>query len=439
MCYLFRVNLYYLFALSLMLFGILNPVAGSKIDSFAGFFVLGLVAVAAFKNSKIFLFILSLASVVFYTVIKGLDFTIVYGLVAGSGLSFLAERFKAEKLRILVLIIVFLASSFATSSALRTKLTRDLPLYTYNNDEGAFLKTYKMMKGNVGYYDAYRVAFMGKFGGHAIPGDVWGWRMPTIFEIWKIIPGNGIGIYILYLALASGVIYASYLVGKRYLGSALALLPAYLIFPYLHFAARDEILLLTEWWSVGFFFLGLYFFVARKYFFSILFLALTVLIREVYIMPLGLMFLYFALRFKREAVVFLIPLISFLVLLFYHVLSLSSYIEAWHTLLGARIVSSGVFFVEQTLSFGSWEYLFFAARPFILFLILAAVGCWYIYGSGKKDDAWVWLLSFLSFPVAFLRFGAVPYNDYWGIMYMPIVLILASISLGNFLSKKEHV
>lgn len=123
---------------------------------------------------------------------------------------------------------------------------------------------------------------------------------------------------------------------------------------------------------------------------------------------------------------------AFFVLLFYHVLSLNSYIDAWHTLFATRIVSSGVFFVEQTLSFGSWEYLLFAARPFILFLVLAIGGCWYIYRSGRKDEAWIWTLAFLSFPVAFMRFGTVPYNDYWGIMYMPIVLILAPIFLENF-------
>jgi hypothetical protein len=433
------VNLYYLFAFLLLVLGILNPAGGSRIDSLIGFFVVGLVSVSVFKNRRVFLLLLALASFVSYAKVKGFDLTIVYGLLLGFGLSFLLEKFKAEKFRVLVLVMAFLTSSVVTSSNLRATLTRDLPLYTYNNDEGAFLKTYKMMKGGVPYYDAYRVAFMGKFANHTVPGDVWGWRMPTIFEMWKIIPGSGIGIYILYLALSSGMIYASYLVGKRYLGSTLALLPAYLVFPYLHFAARDEIVLLTEWWSVAFFFLGLYLFVARKYFLAILFLALTVLIREIYIMPLGLMFLYFALKLKREAVVFLIPLVAFLVLLFYHVLSLGSYIDAWHSLFSARIVSSGIFFVEQTLSFGSWEYLLFGARPFVLFLVLALSGCWYMYRAGRKDEAWIWALAFLPFPVAFMKFGAVPYNDYWGIMYMPIVLILAPIALGNFQGRGKQL
>lgn len=422
---------------ALLLLGILNPIGGNKIDSFIGFFIVGLVSAAVFQNRKVFLLLLALVSILSYTKVKGFDLTVVYGLSVGIGLSILLEKFRAEKFRILIFVIVFLVSAFFTSSTLRAKLVRDLPLYTYNNDEGAFLKTYKIMKGNVSYYDAYRVAFMGKFANHTVPGDVWGWRMPTIFEIWKIIPGSGIGIYILYLTLASCVIYASYQVGKRYLGSNLALMPAYLVFPYLHFAARDEILLLTEWWSVLFFFLGLYLFVARKYFLAILFLALTVLIREVYIMPLGLMFAYFVLKLKREAVVFLIPLVAFLGLLFYHVLSLGSYIDSWHTLFAARIVSSGPLFVEQTLSFGSWEYLLFALRPFVLFLILALGGCLYMYRVGRKDEAFVWMLAFLPFPVAFMRFGAVPYNDYWGVMYMPTVLILASISLGNFQIKKK--
>jgi NADH:ubiquinone oxidoreductase subunit H len=49
--------------------------------------------------------------------------------------------------------------------------------------------------------------------------------------------------------------------------------------------------------------------------------------------------------------------------------------------------------------------------------------------NGQKKEGLFWLLSFLPFPIAFLRFGTVPYNDYWGVIYVPIAIILAPLSL----------
>ncbi len=387
--------IYYAFLFLILILGLLNPVYGNRVDAVLGYFLFGFV--------------------LFYV--------------------FLPERFhKLRKYAIWVVISIFLITSFSTSSSLRAMLGRDLPLYTYNNDPGVILKTYKLMEEDTGYYDAFAIAQKGRFGMQIVPQDIWGWRFPTLFEIWKILPGSsGLNIYFLYLVLACSFIYCSYLLCTRYLPEKLAIIPAYLVFPYLHFAARDQMLLETEWWSVIVFFIAVFFAIRRRLILAILFFSLTVAIREVYILPLGLMLIYSALK-KRELIpLFMIPLLSFLVTFSFHAVFVSHYIDVWGTIFSPRIISKGYFFVQQTLAFASWEYLLFSFRPFWWFLVAALGGCWFVYKTFDKTEAWLLLLSFLPFPIAFLRFGTLPYNDYWGIIYMPIVLVLAPVALGNLI------
>jgi len=393
MCYLLTMNLYYPSIFLLLLFGILNPVGGNKIDFFVGYFLFFLTA--------------------FYI--------------------FLPNNFdKLRRYAIWVVLASFIVSSFATSDDLRGMLGRDLPLYTYNNDPGVMLETYQLMENGTGYYDAFAFSQKGRFGMQIVPADIWGWRLPTLFEIWKVLPGkSGLNIYLLYLVLACSFFYCSYLLSRRYLPEKLATIPSYLVFPYLHFAARDQMLLETEWWSVIVFFIAVFFTIRRRFVLATLLFSLTVMIREVYILPLGLMFIYSIMKRRDLIPVFLIPLFAFWVIFLFHIGFVSRYIDVWGTIFSPRVIANGFFFVQQTLAFASWEYLLFAFRPFWWFLVAALAGCWLIYKRFDKTEAWLLLLSFLPFPIAFLKFGTVPYNDYWGIMYMPIVLVLAPIALGN--------
>lgn len=92
--------------------------------------------------------------------------------------------------------------------------------------------------------------------------------------------------------------------------------------------------------------------------------------------------------------VFLIPLTAFVALFLFHISAASFYIDAWGTLFRPRVVPFGLFFVNQTLAFASWEYLLFNLRPFLVFLIAALLGGLYVFKKFKKDEAVVLLLSF---------------------------------------------
>lgn len=347
---------------------------------------------------------------------------------------FFLKRFA--KIALWIIIFVFLANSWLISGGLRSLLVQNT---AYNNDPGVLLATYKSVENGQDYYESYKQAQLGRFSQSIIPGDIWGWRLPTIFYIWKIIPGGALSIYLLYLILSASVLYAAYKINRIFLPEKLAILSPYLIFPYLHFGSRDQMFLETEWWGLSIFILALYFLLKKRLFVSTVFFSLTLLVREVYILPIGLMLLFAFFKQKKLIAVFLIPQVTFMTFFIYHIYRVDKYINAWGTLLSARTVDNGLFFLQQTLAYASWEYLLNQFRPFYLLTIWAIIGCIYIFKFQKERSAIFLLLAFLPFPTAFLKFGTTPFNDYWGIIYVPIAVMLSPLLLTVFSqsSKKE--
>lgn len=418
-----------------LLFGLLNPASGNKLDTFLGFFLFVFCAYTVLNQNRRSWLAATLAFswFIFYQT-RGFSLAPVWGLVDGLALGLLLDKFKIlAKLAIWVLIGTFLLAALATGGELRKFLGSDLVIGTYNNDPGILFKTYLLMEQDTDYYDAFKTAQLGRFGLQIVSGDVWGWRMPTIFYIWKLVPGSGgLSIHFLYLVLASILLFAAFKIGQRYLDFPISILPSYLIFPYLHFGARDQMFLETEWWSMFLFILGIYFLITSRLFWATCLLSLTVLVREVYILPIGLLFIFTIVKNRRLAPVFLIALGAFLIFFLYHIYRVNFYIDAWDTLFSPRTIENGLFFVQQTLAFASWEYFFFWLRPFTIFLAASIVGCWFLIKKGRKEEGIIWLLAVLPFPISFLRFGSMPYNDYWGIIYVPLIIILAPVVLGFF-------
>ncbi len=427
----------YLAIVALLLLGVLNPLAGSRIDSFAGFFVLSLVAVPSLSNSKLFLMIVFLITLGFFSQIKGFDIMAVWGILTGFSLAFVLEKFKAQRFAVFVLIAAFLISSYAASGDLRAMLARDLPLYTYNNDPGVFLKTYQQLESGQPYYLSLLKAHDGRFAQRGMPTDIWGLRMPTLFYIWSFLPGGGTGIYILFLAISSGALFCAYKITEKYLGSRSDLLSSYLLFPYLHYAARDQMMLETEWWGVIIFIIGLCFLLFRKHFFAVISLSLSTLIRELFIIPVFLLLIYYFFTDRKLIYITAIPFFAFCLLFLVHLTAANYYIDAFGSLFRPRVIPFGNIFLQQTFAFGSWEYLLFMFKPFYLLFVLAIVGSLFIFLRKSKTDGLIILFSFLIFPIAFLKIGTLPFNDYWGILFMPQTLIFAPLSLGWVLKQPK--
>ena len=430
-------NVRYLLASILLLLGILNPVGGNVTDGFVAFFVFGLVGQAVIGKNKLFLILIIAAAIGLFWQVKGFDLAVVCGMSAGVLLSSVLEKFKLGKLRILFLIPAFLVASFATSGDLREMLSRDLPYFTYNNDPSVFLKTYQLVDSGQPYYLSLLRAHDGRFSRVGMPTDIWGLRMPTLFYIWSFLPGGGMGIYFLFLVISASVLFGAYKVTEKYLGRNIGLLSSYLLFPYLHYAARDQMMLETEWWGVTIFIIGIHFLLFRKYFLSTILLSLSTLTRELFIMPVFLLLIYYFFTNRKIVYIATVPITAFCLFFLFHLTAANFYIDAYGSLLKPRVIPLGYMFLQQTFAFGSWEYFFYNFKPFFLFFILAVMGSLYVYLRKSKTDGLIILFSFLIFPIAFLKIGTLPYNDYWGIMFMPQVLIFAPVVLGNFLGDRD--
>src|SRR3989344_6314925 len=192
-----RMVLYYLFLVILLLLGLLKPASDSLIDLFIGFFIFSLVSYVVLQQKRLIISLVFIIAWIIFSVIQGFDLTIIYGTLAGLATAILLEKYKFLKTTIIfVLIFLYLISSWINSENLRIVLTQDLSKFAYNNDPGVFLKTYYLLGQNVNYYDALNSAQLGRFGQHILNGDVWGWRLPTIFYIWKYLPSSsGLSIY----------------------------------------------------------------------------------------------------------------------------------------------------------------------------------------------------------------------------------------------------
>lgn len=430
-----------------LLLGITNPINGNLFDIIISGFVFGLTTyyVLSFidklsrdhKNSLIISGVLLITSWVLISKLKGFESVYIYSTLLGYLIATLAQKFKTlEKSAIWILMIVFLLNSFVISYDLRTWLGLDIP---YNNDPGVFLATYKSIESGYDYYESFKSAMLGRFAEQIILKDIWGWRLPTIFYIWKILPGGAISIYFLYLLLAAITLYIAFRINRVFLPENFAILSPYLIFAYLHFGARDQMFLVTEWWSMAIFIFSLYFLITKRLFLTTIFFSLTLLIREVYLLPIFLMLIYAFCKQKKLIPVFLIPILAFILFFLYHTYRVNYYIDAWQTLFAARTVNNGVFFLQQTLAFASWEYKLNFYRPFALLSLAATVGCLYIFKFQKKQEAIFLLLAFLPFPIAFLKFGTIPFNDYWGIIYSPIAILLSPLVLTFFSQSSGEV
>lgn len=424
--YLFLSN----FCLALLLFaGILNPT--SRIGDIAiSFFIFGLVSKIVLKNKNLlvtflFLFIAWTA----FAITKTFYPIIVVSSLSGFLVSFYILRFKLqEKIPIFILVFLLLLSALFNGKDLRVFLTRNLPLYTYNNDPSVFLKTFFLMKEGTNYYDAFKISISSRFSIQTYPGDVWGWRTPTLFSIWSLLPGKtGLSLYVLFLALSSSVVFVSYRLLRKYLPSHFAILSPYLIFPYIHYAVRDQMFLETEWWGLYMFIFGLFFLIKRKFFFAAAFFSMSVLFRELYMLPITFMVIYSIFKQRKLTFTFLIPIISFILIYVYHLFRLREYINIWETLLVPKTVSDPSSLIHQTLAFASWEYLFAKLRPFLFLLPVAFFGC--VILLKKVKEAVYLILSFALFPIFFLKFGITLYHDYWGILYIPIAIILSPLIL----------
>jgi hypothetical protein len=328
---------------------------------------------------------------------------------------------------LVLILIIFATTSWHNSSLVQNFLKKEPVVETYRTDMDDYLRTFYLMKRGQLYYPAHKKAVVENAFKTVMSSNLWSWRFPTLFLLWQLIPTQtGIGILTLFLFCALVSLSSSYFFifkmlpdHKKYL----AILAPYLLYPYFHFGVRDATLLQAEWWGVFFIIIALTAWVYQKKWLSVFWFTAAVLTREIFIIPLVLTLLGYLLLRKKEWVYFTIPLTFFLIVLYVHSQFVKQFADTSTDFLTPRLHSFGIAILRVTLAFGSWEYYFYRFRIFIIFYILA------LWGLFKKSENVLLLGPFFILPLTFLFIGTSIYNDYWGVMYMPVILLTVPLIL----------
>ena len=337
---------------------------------------------------------------------------------------------KRPIFKIILIIISFFLLSLINSPGLRNYLSISPQPGTYRTDMDDFLRTHYLMKQGLNYYQSYKLAINQNPFKSSVPENIWSWRLPTVFYLWKFVSINqSHNIYYLFLIFSGLTLYLSYKILTLLLpikDKDYAILAPFLIIPYFVFASRDTTILQTEWWAVFPMIAALYFDLKNKPWLAALMYSLTVITRELFIIPIAILALVNLISNRKKLKIYVIPIFIFIFAVVLHSQFVIQYISSTDSLVAPRIHQLGGKIILATLAFGSWEYIFFRFRIFVLAHLLALLG---VINNFSKNIFWV--ISFLSFPLSFLIIGSSTYNDYWGIFYVPFILMAAPLALSH--------
>ncbi len=294
---------------------------------------------------------------------------------------------------------------------------------TYRSDEKIFLKTYYLVKSGNSYYDAFQSASANDYANIKLGPDVFTWRLPTVFYSWQLAQ-NGNQILILYWSLAVLFFISIYEIIKKLYCSNAGLLAVLLVLPY--FAGNlsyKTSFLFVEWWALFFFTFGLALFLYKKLPAAWILLLLSVATRELMIIPI-VSFFILSIALKKNRI-FFATIILFSLLIFaihsHFVLSRFPQVRQTSTII-SRFHSPDKQSFLTMISFSMQNYPLTKYRINLLLIILVFVSLLVnIMAKGDHEKLYYFLAPwsmFLTFPFITTTF----YNDYWGILFMPLLI-----------------
>jgi len=286
-----------------------------------------------------------------------------------------------------------------------------------------------LVEEGVNYYSAFNNAVRSDSRGGYLTKDIFVWRLPTVFYFWSFFVNNGFGIGILFIALSSASLYCVYKITNNIL-SPIILAPYYLDAYY-----YETSFLFTEWWGLFFFIFGLTALLYTRNKLTIIFLALSILTRELFIIPVILMAIISFLK-KTNRLIFLKILFIFLVFYFEHYTLVQSQdvITIAKSPL-SRIHGFDFRQVQREIAFSMRQYPLLNFRLPLIFAISTPLILFIKYLTTKKLK-YLYLLS--AFSLLFITpFSGVIYNDYWGITFMPLVIAFCPLIFSSFNFKRS--
>lgn len=306
------------------------------------------------------------------------------------------------------------------------------------SNNGEDLRCYRSIVERIhageGYYEAAGSELRSR--GYATE-SVFNWRMPLLAWFLGHLPGAKTGQALAFvLALVSLVIWISVL--QRYYSFGPLLIGGLLLSGPLIYSLLPGIFLAHEYWAGTLITLSLAAHARRWRVVSVLSGLTALFIRELTLPYVCVMcMLSYIEDHKREALVWLIGMLAFGTLFFYH-----------FTIVRDLITEGNLIQEGGWVAFGGWRFVLSTAQmhPF-LFLAPACITAGIfpfmllgLAGWHEREGLRV-ALTVLVFAAAYLFFGK-PYNRYWGLMYtslMPIGLLFAPHSLRDLLLSARRI
>ncbi len=350
---------------------------------------------------------------------------------------------KKDYLLALAILIVIIMNFFAvvqTASnpphSYLAKLESSIPLSEKTQFDGPlYLKVFFLMKQGLSYYDALPKACEEDIRmGHA-PTSVFSWRLPTAYEIWQIFPANGTYVQFLFVVMSALSLIAAFFFASRYLKPVAALSAPIIIMPYLVYGATSFWFLFLEFWGLFLAIISMSLYVnrsrikhgeliaagasafsagLREHFIYLMIIPFVVAVRS---------------RDRRRVATWLGAIGLFCSLYLYHYIRVKTYIgQAGGSPNFGAWLYGGYSYLKSMLSFGIFESYAWPKSGVVplMILVLAVFGALLV----KERDEKLYLLGLILTPaLVSLVIGAKEWGDYWGIMYMPILLISAPLIL----------
>jgi hypothetical protein len=102
----------------------------------------------------------------------------------------------------------------------------------YNKDEGVYRRVFVLIHQGEAYYPAFRDAWLGIADKPGLPSTPLGFRLPTYYWIWRMLPEDPFAIIYAFLAFASAGIVAAAFIAGQLVGPRLAPLAAFALAAY---------------------------------------------------------------------------------------------------------------------------------------------------------------------------------------------------------------
>jgi hypothetical protein len=181
---------------------------------------------------------------------------VVMGVIGTLGI--LTKRAIAGWVALAVVSLVFLATVGVLPGPLADATVQQRASFgaepiagQYGFDGSIFLRTEFLMEKGTPYYQAYLQAFAGdsRFPG-ATPAGLFGVRQPWLFWMWRYLPGPaGTKVWGWFIVWALGTAGAAYLLLRRFLEPAMAILGPIAVLGYLAAPTYSTWLTLSEFWG----------------------------------------------------------------------------------------------------------------------------------------------------------------------------------------------